>query len=175
MRFFLAALGLMLNFSAMPACAGEVFVGVYAHEVDTPFTLKSRENGFDIQLGFRGQQIEGLRVIGRPSPYIFGSLNSKGSTSFIAAGLSWTIGHGPVYFRPGFGLALHDGKIPRALAGRRYDLGSRILFEPEMGLGARVSEHISLEIQWTHISNARLLSRQNPGLDMIGVRGNLKF
>jgi lipid A 3-O-deacylase len=66
---------------------------------------------------------------------------------------------------------VHDGKIPRIDAGgRRVDLGSRILFEPEISVGYRVSRRVSAEAAWTHISNAQLFSKQNPGLDMMGVR-----
>jgi hypothetical protein len=160
---------------AQPAYAQEVFTGVLAHEVDTPFTLKTRESGADIQLGYRGKRIEGLSAIGAPSPYIFGSVNTKGDTSFVAAGLSWKIGK-TVYLRPAIGLALHDGPIPRVgLNGRRTDLGSRILFEPEIGLGVAISPRVSLEASWTHISNATLFSGQNPGIDMIGLRANFAF
>jgi lipid A 3-O-deacylase len=161
--------------SGAPASAGEVFVGVAAHEVDTPFTLKTHEQGADIQFGYRGDRIEGLKAIGAPSPYVFGSVNSSGDTSFAAAGLSWKIGK-TLYVRPAIGLALHDGRIPRAgPAGRRIDLGSRVLFEPELGLGYQLTKSVSIEASWAHISNARILSKQNPGIDMIGIRANLRL
>jgi lipid A 3-O-deacylase len=165
----------IIMISAAPAHAGEVFVGVAAHEVNTPFTLKTREQGADIQFGYRGGRIDALKIIGAPSPYIFGSLNTSGDTSFAAAGLSWKIGK-TLYFRPAIGLALHDGRIPRAgPAGRRIDLGSRVLFEPELGLGYQLSKSVSIEASWAHISNARVLSKQNPGIDMVGVRANLRL
>jgi lipid A 3-O-deacylase len=173
MKFFhIAAIATSLTLS-IPAQAKEVFGGVLKHEVDTPLSLKSREGGVNFQLGFRGEKIEGLKAIGKPAPYIFVSANSKGDTSFLAAGLSWTLGKKAVYVRPAIGLAVHDGKIPRSINGRRYDLGSRVLFEPEIGVGFRFTDKLSAELQWTHISNARILSSQNPGIDMIGVRVNL--
>ncbi len=172
MKFaYIAIIALPLSFSA-PAHAGEIFGGVLAHEVDTPLSLNSRESGIDLQLGYRGKKIDGLKSIGKPAPYVFVSTNTKGDTSFIAVGVSWTIGKKALYVRPAIGLALHDGKIPRAINGERYDLGSRILFEPEIGFGYRFTKNLSAELQWTHISNARLLSSQNPGIDMIGVRIN---
>ena len=85
LSFLAAALAIGL---AVPAQAGEVFGGVYAHAVDTPFTFDTGEGGADVQIGVRSDPIEGLRVIGRPSAHVFGSLNSEeGGTDFVAAGL----------------------------------------------------------------------------------------
>ena len=52
----------------------------------------------------------------------------------------------------------------------RTDFGSRILFEPEIGIGYQVSERVAVEAAWVHVSHAQLLSRQNPGMDSIGIR-----
>ncbi len=160
---------------AAPAYAGEVFAGAYVHEVETPFTLETGEGGYDVALGYRFDRIEALSVIGRPAPYVIGSLNVEGDTSFVAAGLSWTIGKGPVYVRPGIGLAIHDGpKSSFGEDGARYDLGSRVVFEPEIAIGARLSDRVSVEASWMHLSHARLFNgSQNPGIDMFGARVNL--
>jgi lipid A 3-O-deacylase len=94
----------------------------------------------------------------------------NGNTNVAAAGLSWKFGD-KVYVRPGIGLAIHDDKIKQFRAdGRRLDLGSRILFEPEIAVGATISDKWAAEISWVHISNAQLLSGQNPGMDFIGAR-----
>ncbi|MGX7894063.1 acyloxyacyl hydrolase [Tsuneonella sp. HG222] len=167
-----AACGLALS---APAQAGEVFAGAYVHEVDTPFTFDVNEGGTDIQLGYRFAPIEALGFIGKPAPYLIGSVNTAGDTSFGGIGLAWTIGKGPVYVRPGVGLVVHDGPSNRVdLATMRHtELGSRVLFEPEIALGARLSQRVSLEASWVHISQARLFnSRQNPGIDIMGVRLN---
>ena len=167
----LAALG-AASLSA-PAAAQEVFAGVYAHEVDTPFSLRTYESGRDIALGYRFARIDALGVVGKPAPYLIGSLNTAGDTSFAGGGLSWTIGKGPVYLRPAVGLVVHDGPSFRADAatGRRTDLGSRVVFEPELGVGYRVNERFAIEASWMHVSHARLFNRhQNPGIDMIGAR-----
>ena len=164
---------------AVPAQAGELFGGVYAHAVDTPFTFDTGEGGADVQIGVRSDPIEALRVVGRPSAHIFGSLNSEeGGTDFVAAGLSWKVDAGPVYIRPGIGLALHNAPELRVDPQTRIrtDLGSRVLFEPEIAIGTNVSERVSVEASWVHISNARLFNReQNPGIDMMGVRLNLRM
>ena len=49
------------------------------------------------------------------------------------------------------------------------------LFEPEFGLGVQASDRLSVEASWVHLSHAQLFSRQNPGIDTIGLRLNLKL
>ncbi|MDT0575812.1 acyloxyacyl hydrolase [Croceicoccus sp. F390] len=152
----------------------EIFAGIHAHAVETPFTLATGEAGVDIMAGYRFAPLDALSVISRPAPYILASLNSQGDTSFAGGGLGWKIWLGRVYARPGIGLIVHDGPGRRiAPDGRRLDLGSRVLFEPELGIGAAISDRFSIEASWVHISHARLFdARQNPGIDMIGIRLN---
>ena len=158
---------------AAPAAAQEVFVGGYVHGVNTPLTLDTGERGADFVAGYRFAPIEGLAFIGKPAPYLIASLNTRGDTSFAGAGLAWKIGKGPVYLRPGVGIVVHDGPSYRvnAAGDMRTDLGSRVLFEPEIALGTRLTDRISIEASWVHISHARLFDGgQNPGIDMFGVR-----
>ncbi len=159
-----------------PAMADEVFVGIAAHEVNTPFTFDIEEGGADFQVGYRGDKIEALSFIGKPSPHFFVSINTAGETSLFVTGLSWKFGK-KVFVRPGIGLAVHTGpSFLQDADGRRIDLGSRILFEPELGVGVVLSDKVDLEASWVHVSHARLFnSEQNPGLDVIGLRLNLKF
>lgn len=84
------------------------------------------------------------------------SIDISGGTSFAGAGLSWTVGKGPVYVRPAVGVVIHDWPERSAFAGRRAALGSRVLFEPEMAVGYRLNGRISLEASWMHISQGRL-------------------
>ena len=171
-RFLFAGVTLCLPASAM---AQEIYGGVYAHAVETPFTFDTQEGGVDMQAGVRFEPIESL---GDVQPYAFGSLNLSGDTSFIGAGVSWKAELGPVYIRPGVGLVIHDAPSFRVNeeTGYRTDLGSRVLFEPEIAIGADLSERWSLEASWVHISNARLFnSQQNPGIDTMGLRLNYRM
>ena len=175
MKAFVVPLGAVLAALAVPAQAGEVFAGAYAHGVGTPLTFYTGEDGADVELGYRFGGIEALAAVGRPAPYVFGSLNTRGDTSFAGAGLSWKLGNGPVYVRPGVGLVVHDGPSDRIdpATGRHTELGSRVLFAPELGVGARVTDKLSVEASWVHISHAQLFNgAQNPGIDMMGVRLN---
>lgn len=161
---------------AAPASAGELYGGVYKHAVDTPFTLDTGEGGFDLQAGYRFDPI--LPVV-RIEPYVFGSLNSEeGGTDFAGVGVGRKFGLGGAYVRPGVGLVIHNAPRLRVdpATGERTDLGSRLLFAPEIAVGLPIAPRISVEASWVHISNARLFDRQqNPGIDMIGVRANLKL
>jgi lipid A 3-O-deacylase len=155
--------------AATPAEASEIFGGVLVHDVDSPLTKGGFEDGADLEIGWRGERLSALRFLGSPSPYAFASVATGGDTHFAAAGLSWRIGR-RLYVRPGIGLAVHTRGDDGVLNGRRTDLGSRILFEPELGIGYRISEDVSIEASWVHISHAQLLSRQNPGMDSVGLR-----
>lgn len=159
----------VLGFLPGSAFAQEVYVGASFHGVDTPFSLETYERGEDIQAGIRSAPIKALKAIGSPQAYLHAQVSLDNQTSMAAAGLSWKIGK-TFYLRPGIGLAIHDGDIPKAVAGRRVDLGSRILFEPEISLGLKLSERTALELSYVHISNATLLSGQNPGLEFMGAR-----
>jgi lipid A 3-O-deacylase len=156
-----------------PAQAQELFAGAYAHGADTPFTFETHEGGTDLALGVRLDGIDALDFIGRPAPYAIASVNTRGDTSFVGAGLSWTIGNGPIYLRPAIGLVVHDGPERRVDPATRVrtDLGSRVLFEPEIGVGYRVTDRFAVEASWMHISQGQIFdSQQNPGIDMIGAR-----
>lgn len=170
----LPAAAALLLISA-PASAAEIFGGLAAHDVDTPLNKGGFEDGLAVQAGVRGGRIRALKAIGAPSPYAFASVSTEGATNFAAVGLSWKIG-GRVYFRPGIGLAVHDRSSHVVHGNLRGDFGSRILFEPELGLGFRIDERWSAEASWVHMSHATLFnSRQNPGIDNLGVRVNYRF
>ena len=171
-----ACAGLIALACSAPASAAEVFGGVYAHNVKTPLSLDGNtEDGADFQLGLRGGAF--AKVIGLSiQPYVFGALNTAGDTSYVAAGLSAKIG-GPVYVRPGLGLAIHTGSDANFENpfNDKLELGSRVLFEPELGVGVQVAPRISAEASWVHMSHGTLFGKQNPGIDNIGVRLNVGF
>ena len=166
----LAIVSVALSAAAAPAHAGEVFGGIYAHAVNTPFSLdSSAESGIDLQLGYRG----GAFALGL-QPYAFGALNTHGDTSYAAVGLSRKFGD-RIFIRPGVGLAIHTGSAAKFENpfNDKIEFGSRILFEPELGVGVRVAPRMTLEASWVHMSHAQLFARQNPGIDNIGARFSL--
>lgn len=153
-----------------PAYAGELFGGVYVHDVDTPLTKSGFEQGLDLQLGWRGDRIGRTPL----QPYAFGALNTAGDTSYAAAGVSARFGR-QLYVRPGMGIAVHNGSAGNFQRTDRIAFGSRVLFEPELGIGYQLSERLGVEASWVHMSHAQLFGRQNPGIDNLGMRLNLGF
>ena len=158
--------------AAVPAQAGELFGGLYVHDIDTPLTRSGVEGGADVQLGYRGGRIGRTPL----QPYIFGALNTAGKTSYAAAGLSAKFGD-RVYVRPGLGIAVHNGsaKDVEDPTNHKIEFGSRVLFEPEINFGFRLNGRASVEASWVHMSHAQLFGRQNPGIDNFGVRLSLKL
>ena len=150
--------------------AGELFGGLHIHDVKTPLDKSGIEDGVDLSVGYRGGRMFGTFL----QPYVFGALNSAGATSYAAAGVSarFGLGHG-WYIRPGVGLAIHNGSADKFYRTDKIAFGSRILFEPEVGIGAQINKRVSVEASWVHMSHAQLEGRENPGIDNLGVRVNL--
>jgi len=171
MRVAFLFVALAVGMSA-PAAAGELFGGLYIHDVDTPLTLSGVEGGADVQLGWRGGRIGRTPL----QPYVFGALNTAGETNYAAVGVSARFGR-HIYVRPGLGIAVLTGSARNVEdpTNGKVDFGSRILFEAELGIGADITDRLSIEGSWLHLSHAQLFGRQNPGMDNIGIRLNLKL
>ncbi|MEO7563735.1 MAG: acyloxyacyl hydrolase [Sphingomicrobium sp.] len=165
-----ASLLLASTLAASPAAAGEVFGGVFIHDVDTPLTKSGIEGGADIMAGYRFGKIAATPI----QPYAFIAVNTAGETNYGAIGVSAKFGD-KVYIRPGLGLAIQTGSTKNFSdpTNGKIDFGSRILFEPELGIGVRLAPRATIEASWVHMSHATLFSRQNPGIDNFGVRFNL--
>ena len=196
-----AACAAMVVAVATPAFAGEVFFGVYEHDVTfvgnaIGLGAAGREDGLDVQLGYRTDRIEGLRWLGKPQAHALLSLSSENTSNFVAAGFNWRIELGKpggFYFRPGLGLAYTDGKtgLPPANAPglsdeerarrtelyyTRIDFGSKVLFEPELALGYDFNDRWSGELSYVHLSNGQIFHQgKNQGLDEAGARLVYKF
>ena len=160
----------LILLAGAPAHAGELFGGVYVHDVKLPTDKSGIESGADVQLGYRGGDIGRTPL----QPYLFGALNTAGQTSYAAAGLSARFGRG-LYIRPGLGIAIHNGSADNFYRTDKIAFGSRVLFEPELAVGAQVNTRLSIEASWVHMSHAQLFGRENPGIDNLGLRMNLRL
>ena len=158
--------------TATPAQADEIFGGLYVHDVDTFLTIAGVESGMDVQVGWRGEPLTKLRL----QQYLFVAVNTAGNTNYAAFGVSRKFGD-KVFIRPGLGIAVHTGSSKRhEIKGNdKLEFGSRVLFEPELGIGAKINDRTSIEASWVHMSHATLLSGQNPGIDNFGVRLSFKL
>jgi len=171
----LALLWAVLATVAFPpaAHAGELFGGIYVHDVKLPTDLSGIETGADIAVGYRGKPIGHLWKA-ELAPYGFVAINTAGNTNYGAIGLDARFPLGRQwYFRPGLGIAVHTGSAGHFFRTDKIAFGSRVLFEPEVALGAQVSKRVSVEASWVHMSHAQLRGRENPGIDNLGIRLNL--
>lgn len=150
-----------------PAAANEIFGGIYEHDVDTFLSISGIEDGMDLQLGWRGDRIGRTPL----QPYAFVSAHTEGQTHFAAIGLSAKFGD-RIFIRPGLGLAVHTGSTAdfQDPNNDQVDFGTRILWEPELGVGARITDRMTIEASWVHLSHAQIFGGQNPGMDNLGVR-----
>ena len=166
LRFLIVAA--LASGAAAPALAGEVFGGLYVHDVDTPLTHSGVESGVDAQLGYRWDPLMSGKG---PQPYVFAAVNSAGETNYAAVGLSFKIGD-RLFLRPGLGIAVHTGSAANFdhPDHDHIDFGSRVLFEPEIGAGFRINDRATIEASWVHMSHAQILGEQNPGIDNFGAR-----
>jgi len=173
-RFILLALSAVAAglLASSPARAGEIFGGLYVHDVDTPLTLSGVEGGADVQLGWRGGEIGKTPL----QPYAFVAVNTAGETHYAAVGVSAKFGD-RFFIRPGVGLAVHTGSADNFEDpdNGKIDFGSRVLFEPELGIGARINDRTMIEASWVHMSTAQLFGKQNPGIDNFGIRLSFKL
>jgi hypothetical protein len=161
--------------AALPtqANAGEIFGGVHVHDVKTPLDDAGIESGADISLGYRGDSIGHLWHAGL-QPYAFVAVNTDGNTNYGAIGLAAKFGLGSQwYVRPGLGIAVQTGSAGKYYRYDKIAFGSRVLFEPELGIGTQISKRVSIEASWVHMSHAQLAGKENPGIDNLGVRLNL--
>jgi hypothetical protein len=166
----LVVCSLALAAAPSAAHANEIFGGVFIHDVDTPLSIAGIEDGMDVQLGWRGGRIGRTPL----QPFVYGSLNSSGETHYAAAGISAKFGD-RIFIRPGVGLAVHSGSADNFQRTDKVAFGSRILFAPELGIGARISDRATIEASWVHLSHGQLFGRQNPGMDNFGVRLSFGF
>ena len=167
MKYALIVLSAVLSAAAAPAQAGELFGGLFVHDVKTPLTLSGVESGADAQIGWRGGRIGKTPL----QPYVLASVNSAGNTHFAAAGISAKFGD-RIFIRPGVGIAVHSGSAANFdnPFNDEIEFGSRVLFEPELGIGARLTDRTTIEASWVHLSQGQVFGRQNPGIDNLGVR-----
>ena len=169
-RTCLAIAALCASAIGAPAYAGDLFGGVYVHDVKLPTDASGIESGADLQLGYRGSAILHTPL----QPYAFAALNSAGNTSYAAVGLSAKFGH-RIFIRPGLGLAVQTGSAGKYYRPDKIAFGSRVLFEPELGVGTDISDRMSIEASWVHMSHAQLFSHENPGIDNLGVRVSFRI
>lgn len=159
--------------------------------------------GFNAEIIFEEPKF--LKWALSPQPYINGTLNVEGNTSFVGGGLLWRQNLGKKFYADfAFGGVIHDGTkdllfsdvfdeinmdddISRDEAGRLFDefdrrfeteieFGSRLLFREQVTIGVRVNDEWATEIFYEHLSNANLSENgENDGVNNLGVKLSRRF
>jgi lipid A 3-O-deacylase len=173
----LAGAVLVATLAAGSAQAQEVFGGLYVHDARLGISVCCYEHGADVQLGLRSAPFADFGRWGALRAYGMGSVNTSGGVDFAAAGLAWRVPLGRrFYLQPGLGGAIQNGDADRYQRRVNHlDLGSRVLFEPELALGYRISPRWAAEASYIHLSHAQLAGPQNPGMDDAGLRLVYRF
>ena len=133
--------------AAAPAFAKiEARAGIVAHNLKIGSSdTQSNESGANLEVEIVGGRIDRLGWLGGPHPYLMGSFNTQGDTSFGGGGFYWRVPlAGNWTLEPGLGIVVHDGalKNPFSPADPRSDayarehqlLGTRTLFRDSIAL-----------------------------------------
>lgn len=186
--------------AAVPAVAqvgAELAVGVLDHGIRTPFR-GDLPPGFDLYQGEEEGGTADVQIVYRSAPLTTAlkprltaklQINTDDRTSFASVGAEWRqhVLNGRFYGQVGIGLTIHDGYrfTPDPFVGglspaelrRRVDIylnrtafGSRVLFNPNLSIGVRLGERWAIEAAYEHFSHAQIFSKQNPGIDNLGIR-----
>lgn len=107
-----------------------------------------------------------------PQPYIGGTINLEGNTSYGGGGLLWRQTFGPRFYGSiASGIVLRTGSnnISAELLEPERDIifGTRLLFRQQAAIGLNLHEDWAVELFFQHLSNANL-SVANEGADSVG-------
>ena len=195
MKLLFGALLCIASANVAVAQVEEIRAGVAAHDLGWS-TINAagdeeRSIAFNAEIIFEEPQF--LKWALSPQPYIGGTVNLEGQTSYGGAGLLWRQNLGEKFYGDfAFGMVIHDGALngQDALAQARAEgsstpfsdafsrnwYGSRVLFRQQLTLGLNLSEQWAAEGFVEHISHGGLLSNgPNEGSDAAGFRINRKF
>jgi lipid A 3-O-deacylase len=187
------ALSLALAATIIPGVAHadlieEARAGVLAHNICvTDCKNADKEDGVNVEgeLVFASPGI--FDIILSPRPYVVGSVNTAGNTSFAGGGLMWTFEFADGWaIEPSLGYVIHDGELespypqgdPRseAFAEDHVFLGSRDLFRTGLALNKDFGENWGGQLLFEHLSHGQILGEgRNQGMDSAGVRIYYRF
>lgn len=172
--------------SALPASAQlveEVRVGIAQHNICVlDCDNADKEDGPNVTGEIVFKSPDFLSFAFSPRPYVTGSVNTAGNTSYGGVGLLWNFDFGENWsLEPGLGYVLHDGAnsnpfIQGTPQSDRFGeenvlFGSEDLFRTSLALNRQMGENWGLQLQYDHLSHGQILGDgRNQGLDNIGVR-----
>lgn len=201
MRFFLMLSAVAMSMPGAMAetefsdIVAEVRVGVLAHNISVGINPgnENQEEGENIQaeILFQTPKFLKWKYFFNPEPYIVGSFNTAGNTSFGGVGLSWDwqLGKkGKWEIETGLGYVIHDGELdipfpdqPGNPLNTEFDnnnilFGSRDLFRTTAAINYNITERWGAQVIFEHLSHGQILgSGRNQGNDSIGMRAYYRF
>lgn len=177
-----------LSASASAQVIDEVRLGVMAHNLCVlDCDNADKEDGPNINGEIVFSSPDFLNLIWSPRPYVMGSVNTAGDTSFGGAGLHWNWDFAEGWsLEPGVGYVVHDGELdfpfpqgdPRnnPISESKVFLGSRDLFRTSLSLNRDLAGPWGVQLMYEHLSHGQILGNgRNQGLDNIGVRVSYAF
>ncbi|OZB16525.1 MAG: hypothetical protein B7X53_08650 [Hyphomonas sp. 34-62-18] len=177
-----------LSASASAQVIDEVRLGVMAHNLCVlDCDNADKEDGPNINGEIVFSSPDFLNLIWSPRPYVMGSVNTAGDTSFGGAGLHWNWDFAEGWsLEPGVGYVVHDGELdfpfpqgdPRnnPISESKVFLGSRDLFRTSLSLNRDLAGPWGVQLMYEHLSHGQILGNgRNQGLDNIGVRVRYAF
>jgi lipid A 3-O-deacylase len=169
--------------AAAASPVAEAHVAVMGHNVRvTDRKNANKESGPNVELGLAFQSPALLKPIGAPKPYVMGSLNVNGNTSFVAVGLQWRADIGGGFaFEPAFGVAWHSAELrnpfpngdPRATQFSEKNIinSSRDVFHSTLAVSREVTKSTRVQLAYVHLSHGQILGKgRNQGIDQVGLR-----
>lgn len=191
MRGYAAGLALgavMLAPGVAHAGVDEIHLGVMDHNVCiTNCKNADKEDSPNIEAQVSFDSPGFLNWAFSPQPYIMGSYNTAGDTSFAAVGLEWrwnVTQH--IAIEPGVGYALHNGETNNPYANgtpesaefssKHVLMGSRDVFRTSLGVTYDMDGPWEVQAYFEHLSHGQILGHgRNQGLDELGIRIGYQF
>lgn len=187
----LIGLSVALAAIALPAQAqwvDEVRLGVIQHNICViDCDNADKEDGPNINGELVFASPDFLSFALNPRPYLMGSANTAGKTSFGAVGLEWTFDVFDGWaIEPGLGYAIHDGALNNpypqgsplgdAYTEENVLLGSKDLFRTSFAVNKDFGDKWGAQILYEHLSHGQILGNgRNQGMDTLGARIIYKF
>lgn len=159
----------------------EFRAGVFYHSVYSGFLPTGDNWDFsrleDVKFSalFASPDLAVFEWLGSPRPEVGATFNLNGRENLIHANLNWQIPvfETPLYLELGFGAALTDGALQGATLPAR-NFGCSLNFYDAAGIGAHVSENVTVTLRYEHISNLNQCP-PNDGLSNLGLMVGVKF
>lgn len=153
---------------------GELIPGFYVIPQIDSFSFSNLESA-QFDLYFETPFPELLQYLGSPRPFVGGILSLGGRESSLHAGVQWHIPLGDVFYAEfAGGAGIHNGALTGATRPLR-NLGCQFLFHWSAGVGANVTDNVTVTLQLQHMSNIIYGCSPNDGMNHVGVSVGWKF